>query len=428
MNRIPAHVSKALLSDAKTASSHIQRWSIRSLAGLLTDGKHDVSGRNGVVPKEVAATLLTDVKLRLAGQHAKCVELRKLLAEPNKDHDKTSNNNATTNDTPNIIRAVNAPVSVDLPTHIRDVQRRQETRKLVENLETLHVDTYRLAHQLAASPVLTRFSAADRSLVASTLEEIQARHASSVETLADVVTGAGRRRRGSDDDGLDDVVHAFLRGRLGVQLSCDQYGALHRRGVAADVVGRHALADVVDAAVTEAAVVCTQNLLVAPDVRTEEGPEKRTLLVVRPWLHHVLVEVLKNAMRASVTDGAVGSVPSPVTLRVADDDDDYLDVRVVDGGAGLPAEGSVARAMRFAETDAGGTRYDRLEEQQSYAIPQTVPLRGLGVGLPLSRMMMRHFGGDLLLEDRSRSSNGNERGCVATIRIRKDTSVQETLS
>ena len=42
-----------------------------------------------------------------------------------------------------------------------------------------------------------------------------------------------------------------------------------------------------------------------------------------------------------------------------------------------------------------------MEQQQSYASPQTVPLGGLSVGLPLSRMMMKMFGGDFLLGDKS---------------------------
>ena len=45
------------------------------------------------------------------------------------------------------------------------------------------------------------------------------------------------------------------------------------------------------------------------------------------------------------------------------------------------------------------TVYDRMNEQQTYAQVRS-PLQGLGTGLALSRWHMRHFGGDLTLENR----------------------------
>ena len=59
-------------------------------------------------------------------------------------------------------------------------------------------------------------------------------------------------------------------------------------------------------------------------------------------------------------------------------------------------------------------RWDRLHEQQSYATVRQ-PLSSLGVGLTLSRLMMRAFGGDLYL-----SNNGGVigNGWTATLLIR----------
>jgi hypothetical protein len=44
-------------------------------------------------------------------------------------------------------------------------------------------------------------------------------------------------------------------------------------------------------------------------------------------------------------------------------------------------------------------KWDRLQDQQTYAMTRS-PLQGLGVGLSMSRIMMRHLGGDLQLTDR----------------------------
>lgn len=73
------------------------------------------------------------------------------------------------------------------------------------------------------------------------------------------------------------------------------------------------------------------------------------------------------------------------------------------------------------------------------------PLKGLGVGLSLSRWHMRHFGGDLTLENRSGSNptirvrgdspggrrskwNTLDKGMTATILIPRDDNVPVVIS
>ena len=127
-----------------------------------------------------------------------------------------------------------------------------EALSQLEGLEAVHADTYRLACELLPPPAQTttetatttttapgyllRWSSADRSLVASTFEQIRSRHAPAVETLADVVLALRRVRSLRNGDGRGQLqasayfcginltlIDEFLRCRLGVQLLCDHY-------------------------------------------------------------------------------------------------------------------------------------------------------------------------------------------------------------
>ncbi len=81
------------------------------------------------------------------------------------------------------------------------------------------------------------------------------------------------------------------------------------------------------------------------------------------------------------------------------------------------------QAFGFARSSSP-KRWDRLEEQQSYAAVRQ-PLGSLGVGLPLSRLMMRAFGGDLDISNNNDIGEEGEGGgigggCTATLTISYD--------
>ena len=85
-------------------------------------------------------------------------------------------------------------------------------------------------------------------------------------------------------------------------------------------------------------------------------------------------------------------------------------------GVGLN-DHSRRKAFSFAETSQSH-RWDRLQDQQSYAAVRA-PLASLGVGLPLSRTMMRMFGGDITLQE------NKSHGCTATLIISTDPTILE---
>jgi pyruvate dehydrogenase kinase 2/3/4 len=94
-----------------------------------------------------------------------------------------------------------------------------------------------------------------------------------------------------------------------------------------------------------------------------------------------------------------------------EESNDFTSLCVIDWGAGVS---DVEEAFRFASSFAG-KRWDRLEEQRSYAMVRS-PLQSLGVGLPLSRMLLQHFHGNVPLANIS----GDIGGCTAAINLNKD--------
>ena len=162
--------------------------------------------------------------------------------------------------------------------------------------------------------------------------------------------------------------------------------------------------------------------------------------MIQPWLHYIFVELLKNSM--AVTVERAGNVyqqalqtthtvhenhtndnhndnhnhdeeessnrPLYVTITIPEEDPNLLHISIHDQGGGI----CQAKKQKLAQDTRGQSplkaifefaqcrrKWDRLQDQQSYAMTRS-PLQGLGVGLSMSRMMMRQFGGDLTLQER----------------------------
>ena len=489
MQRLPANVRSALMSDAAPASQlNIKRWTIRALAHMnitvpALDAASDAvaataatrppispsydSKRRKEPPRaDVAEILMKDIKLRLAGQLGRTLEMIQQAEDTLGVSDDGGNKSIERNEQnqPKVIRAINQNVRLSPKEQMEyETQSQREKKSALKNLsdlEALHTGTYCLIHDLLdnGAPTLRRFSHADASVVAATFESVRSRHAMSVELMADTVIALRRARSLRAGIGLTPagqfcgidlaLIGEFLRKRLGIQLLCDHYVALDKGKPNGGISINCDLFEVVGDAVDEAKSVCDANLGVAPDAIVLYGMEgigmddlslelcslvgdslrvsgydRITLTLIRPWLHHALVEILKNAFASSVQkadDCQDDSFPSDVFVRIVDGTK-FVSIIVMDQGVGLSDDG-MKRTFRFAESSSL-KRWDRIEEQTSYAMVRQ-PLGSLGVGLPLSRMMMGLFGGDVLISNRA-EGDGLSSGCTAIIKIPKDDQILE---
>eukprot|EP00984_Skeletonema_dohrnii_P012953 scaffold5311_cov124-Skeletonema_dohrnii-CCMP3373.AAC.5 len=256
------------------------------------------------------------------------------------------------------------------------------------------------------------------------VDDIMTRHGASVDTFADAAIASRNmefqipqilRKQFRSDATILQNPEPFLHSRLLIQLICEHYVSLNKGKPTGAVSIDADILDIVDDATTEAKHVADANLGIAPEVqiRSADGPFVPPP-IIRSWLHHAIVEVTKNAMMSTVEKWdeqplhQKQSLPSNILIDVSRDTD-FMSIRVVDNGIGLNADRS-DKAFRFAASSTQ-KRWDRIDEQQSYAAVRQ-PLGSLGVGLSLSNLMMKCFGGSVSL-----SNNQSKSGCTATLRV-----------
>ncbi|KAK6491136.1 pyruvate dehydrogenase kinase [Huso huso] len=149
--------------------------------------------------------------------------------------------------------------------------------------------------------------------------------------------------------------------------------------------------EVVKDACESSKMLCDQYYLASPEVIIRQVNAKAVgqplhIVYVPSHLYHMLFELFKNAMRATVeTHESCPSLP-PIEVMVSLGDED-LTIKMLDRGGGVPLR-----------------KIDRLFSYMYSTAPRPVmdnslnaPLAGFGYGLPISRLYAKYFQGDLQL-------------------------------
>jgi pyruvate dehydrogenase kinase 2/3/4 len=419
MNAFTPAIRASLQADAsKVASQTLRQWSMRELLGinLLSRTTTTTSDGNNNHHVNDAKLLLREVQIRLAIQHAKLISMSTSMeAYANNTFNEKKRRRDDDDDDGMMIR---------------------NAQQCLQSLLRLHEDTYLLPHRIMDGDwhnlLVEPYTKPNRKYVTNVFDEIMSRHGSVVETLADAVIYARIGCNDSSNNALPNLLHdntieSFLHSRLLIQLLCDHYISLHRSNKLTGAITLDAnIEGIIDDATTEARHVCDTNLGIAPEVVIEidDSIDLKPPPLVRSWLHHAIVEVTKNAMTSNVqkcysmpqNNNTIESMPSNVHFRVGIEKTSlmckYLTIQIIDQGMGIR---NINEAFGFAQTSSP-KRWDRIDEQQSYAAVRQ-PLGSLGVGLPLSRLMLRIFGGDLIVTNNTDREGG---GCKALLRINYD--------
>uniref|UniRef100_A0A8C5CBX2 Protein-serine/threonine kinase n=1 Tax=Gadus morhua TaxID=8049 RepID=A0A8C5CBX2_GADMO len=116
------------------------------------------------------------------------------------------------------------------------------------------------------------------------------------------------------------------------------------------------------------------------------APKPIQAVYVPSHLFHMLFELFKNSMRATVelhedSEGGLPPVKAKVTLGKED-----LSILISDRGGGVPLR-KIDRLFNYMYSTAPSPSFE----------PGAVPLAGFGYGLPISRLYARYFQGDLKL-------------------------------
>lgn len=329
--------------------------------------------------------------------------------------------------------------------------------KSIHNMEVLHRDTAKICQNyymlLPADMNLSPMTPLLSRQVGQACKDIYARHALTIETMAELVIdirGILKRNRRDDHDtkrhmaAIQSIVTKFLQGRLMTQLLCDHVvdcmmmfhsptslsrppkptGAISVDVNVAELIGTASaeachLVEIHFIPVTDDRQAgASSEIPEPPEVRI--GPSPITATLVRPWLQYTLVEMLKNSLAATMERNRRPDMSSPFYPILIDvsETKTHIQIQLHDQGGGLLFNGRNISQEDLFEFATRGSKWDRMDDQQTYAMVRS-PIRGLGVGLALSRLHLLQFGGDLTVQDRP-ARNELEHGVTVTLLLNKN--------
>ncbi|XP_048410132.1 pyruvate dehydrogenase kinase, isozyme 4 [Stegostoma tigrinum] len=148
---------------------------------------------------------------------------------------------------------------------------------------------------------------------------------------------------------------------------------------------------VVKDASESAKMLCDQYYLTSPEILINHFNGKASghpiqIVYVPSHLYHMLFELFKNAMRATVESNESSTTVPPIKVMVALGNED-LTIKISDRGGGVPLR-KIDRLFSYMYSTAPKPVVQNL---------QTAPLAGFGYGLPISRLYAKYFQGDLNL-------------------------------
>ncbi|MCI4391965.1 hypothetical protein PGIGA_G00140580 [Pangasianodon gigas] len=149
--------------------------------------------------------------------------------------------------------------------------------------------------------------------------------------------------------------------------------------------------EVVKDAYESSRMLCDQYYLMSPEVEIEQmnskdSSEPINIVYVPSHLYHMLFELFKNAMRATVETHENSMYLPPIKVRVSLGHED-LTIKMSDRGGGVPLR-KIERLFSYMYSTAPSPVTDNA---------RNAPLAGFGYGLPISRLYARYFQGDLQL-------------------------------
>uniref|UniRef100_A0A3Q1F993 Protein-serine/threonine kinase n=1 Tax=Acanthochromis polyacanthus TaxID=80966 RepID=A0A3Q1F993_9TELE len=174
------------------------------------------------------------------------------------------------------------------------------------------------------------------------------------------------------------------------------------------------VADVVQDAFHSAKMLCDQYYLRSPDLVLQEMNNKKSnhpisIVYVPSHLYHMLFELFKNAMRATIETHESSNNLPPIQVMVSLGGEDMSIKILLILFSPLPAaafDQTNKKPLKVSDR-GGGVAFRRIEKLFSYLYstapaPQIgehtrPPLAGFGYGLPISRLYAKYFQGDLQL-------------------------------
>ncbi|XP_076858899.1 pyruvate dehydrogenase (acetyl-transferring) kinase isozyme 1, mitochondrial [Brachyhypopomus gauderio] len=235
-----------------------------------------------------------------------------------------------------------------------------------------------------------------------TVTKVRNRHNDVVPTMAQGVVEY-KEAYGTDpvtSQNMQYFLDRFYMSRISIRMLLNQHSLLfggrvrvnpaHPQQIGSIDPHSH-VTDVVKDAYKNARDLCDRYYMNSPELKLAEFNAKDlnkpiTVVYVPSHLYHMVFELFKNAMRATMElyGDAIDYPPVQVQIALGDED---LTVKVSDRGGGVPLR-KIDRLFTYTYSTAPRPQMDSA---------RAAPLAGYGYGLPISRLYARYFQGDLKL-------------------------------
>lgn len=329
-----------------------------------------------------------------------------LLRKTYKDgHDTLERQVATERILIQVASFIRREMPIRLAHRIHDLDRVPMMRNMpsVQNVKSIYVNSFL---ELVDQPKIE--TPEDEDDFAQTLENLYQNHSN---VLIQMARGAYELReavRKGDIPGklTGDVEFArmkechefldrFYMSRIGIRVLAGQYLALRAeplKNYVGMICSRTSPFEIVRHAANDATMMCSRKYGDAPVVEIN-GRLDLTFPYVPTHLHYILLELLKNAMRATVEKHGMYSDLPPVVVIIADSpENEDIVIKVADEGGGIPRS-QIDKIWSYLFTTADPQIQEGFIGDKDHSSDS--PLAGLGYGLPISRSYARYFGGDL---------------------------------
>ncbi|MDK2971882.1 MAG: pyruvate dehydrogenase kinase 2/3/4 [Candidatus Sumerlaeota bacterium] len=258
----------------------------------------------------------------------------------------------------------------------------------VRRIRQLYIDSFK--HMIDFPHPLTE---SDEVAFTNLIDTMKNRHANVVPTMA-----RGLRElqeihpREVEGEQIRHFLDRFYMSRIGIRMLIGQHIALHEERTD-DWVGiiypHTSPAEVAKVAAQQACDLCRVNYGTAPRVEIA-GRTDLEFTYIPTHLHHMIFELIKNSLRATVeVHGEDGPLPDVKIIVAGGSGSEDVTIKIADEGGGIPRSG-VNRIWTYLYSTAN----------IPMAMPggggeEVVAMAGYGYGLPVTRLYARYFGGDV---------------------------------
>ncbi|XP_071754958.1 pyruvate dehydrogenase (acetyl-transferring) kinase isozyme 2, mitochondrial-like [Centroberyx gerrardi] len=233
------------------------------------------------------------------------------------------------------------------------------------------------------------------------LEAIRNRHNEVVPTLAQGVIeykDAFGQQDAATDHNIQYFLDRFYTSRISIRMLINQHTLIfdgNTNPVHPNTIGcidsMCDVTEVVRDAFESAKLLCEQYYLGAPELELRQMNansirEPIQISYIPSHLYHMIFELFKNAMRATIENHEASRTLPPIRVMVALGGED-LSIKMSDRGGGVP----------FRKTEHLFSYMYSTAPRPCIGDKHRAPLAGFGYGLPISRLYARYFQGDLQL-------------------------------